>query len=239
MRRDHRPFWLKKAYLRLESRYARHFLCPHFERFGKGHTVMQPWNVEVFGGPVVLGDHATVIATRDQKIRFSVWPVQEGGGRIVIGDYALICPGVRISSGAEIVIGDSCMMASGVYITDADWHGIYDRIAFGRAVPVHISDNVWIGDRAMICKGVSIGCNSIVAAGSVVTKPVPDNVVVAGNPARVVKSLDVEAEKRTRRDGLAASAGWFAELDAWDRALLQDNTVLKWLRYVFFPQKGD
>ena len=239
MRKDHRPFWLKKAYLTFENRYARHFLGPHFERFGQGHTFMQPWNVELFGGPIELGDHATVIATRDQKIRFSVWPVQEGGGRIVIGDYALICPGVRISSGADIVIGDSCMIASGVYITDADWHGIYDRIAFGRAVPVCISDNVWIGDRAMICKGVSIGRNSIVAAGSVVVKPVPDNVVVAGNPARVVKSLEAETEKRTRRDGFAVHAGWSAELDAWDQALLQDNTMLKWLRHVFFPRKGD
>ncbi len=171
MRKDHRPYGMKKAYLKFQNLYANHFLRPHFERFGKGHAFMKPWNVEVFGGPVELGDFATVIATRDQIIRLSVWSVQEGMGRITIGSYCLICPGVRISSGSRITIGDNCMMASGVYITDADWHGIYDRAGFGRTLPVSISDNVWIGDRAMICKGVSIGENSIIGAGSVVVEP--------------------------------------------------------------------
>ncbi len=170
MRKDHRPYGMKKAYLKFQNLYADHFLRPHFERFGKGHAFMKPWNVEVFGGPVEIGDFATVIATRDQRIRLSVWSVQEGMGRITIGSYCLICPGVRISSGSQITIGDNCMMASGVYITDADWHGIYDRAGFGRTLPVSISDNVWIGDRAMICKGVSIGENSIIGAGSVVVE---------------------------------------------------------------------
>lgn len=230
---------MKKAYLKFQNLYADHFLQPHFERFGKGHAFMKPWNVEVFGGPVEIGDYATVIATRDQRIRLSVWSVQEGMGRISIGSYCLICPGVRISSGSQITIGDNCMMASGVYITDADWHGIYDRAGFGRTLPISISDNVWIGDRAMICKGVSIGENSIIGAGSVVLSPVPANVIAAGNPARVLRTLDPEREMRTRRDWFDGHSHLSGELDAWDKAALKDNTVLKWLRYLVFPQKGD
>lgn len=239
MRRDHRPYGMKKAYLKFQNLYADHFLRPHFERFGKGHAFMKPWNVEVFGGPVEIGDFATVIATRDQRIRLSVWSVQEGMGRITIGSFCLICPGVRISSGSRITIGDNCMMASGVYITDADWHGIYDRAGFGKALPVSISDNVWIGDRAMICKGVSIGENSIIGAGSVVVNPVPANVIAAGNPARVLRVLDPERKMRTRRDWFAGHSHLSGELDAWDREILKENTVMKWLRYLIFPQKGD
>lgn len=239
MRRDHRPYGMKKAYLKFQNMYANHFLRPHFERFGKGHAFMKPWNVEVFGGPVELGDFATVIATRDQIIRLSVWSVQEGMGRIAIGSYCLICPGVRISSGSGITIGDNCMMASGVYITDADWHGIYDRAGFGRTLPVSISNNIWIGDRAMICKGVSIGENSIIGAGSVVVTSIPANVIAAGNPARVLRTLDPEREMRTRRDWFAGHSHLSWELNAWDKAVLKENTVFKWLRYLIFPQKGD
>jgi acetyltransferase-like isoleucine patch superfamily enzyme len=230
---------MKKAYLKFQNIYANHFLRPHFEKFGKGHAFMKPWNVEVFGGPVELGDFATVIATRDQIIRLSVWPVQQGMGRITIGSYCLICPGVRISSGSQITIGDNCMMASGVYITDADWHGIYDRAGFGRALPVRLSDNVWIGDRAMICKGVSIGENSIIGAGSIVVNPVPANAIAAGNPARVLRYLDPEKEMRTRRDWFTGHTHLSAELDAWDNAMLKGNTAIKWLRHLVFPRKGD
>ena len=239
MRRDHRPYWLKKTYRNFEKFYAMHFLCPHFEHFGKGHTFMRPWNIEVFGSPVVLGDYATLIANRDQKIRFSVWPVQEDMGRIVIGRYCLSCPGVRISSGMEIRIGDSCMIASGAYITDADWHGVYDRIGTGTAAAVTISDNVWIGDQAIICKGVTIGLNSIIGAGSVVVKPVPDNVIVAGNPARVVKSLDEDTETLSRGNWFENHACLSRELKTWDQALLKNNSVMGWLRYLLFPRKGD
>ena len=56
--------------------------------------------------------------------------------------------------------------------------------------PIIIGDSVWIGRRAMIMKGVNIGERSIVAAGAVVTKDVPPDVIVAGNPAKIVKQID-------------------------------------------------
>ena len=91
----------------------------------------------------------------------------------------------------KIQIGDACMIAHGVYISDADWHGIYDRAQpVGITKPIHIKDNVWIGDSAIICKGVTIGKNSIIGAGSVVTKDIPENSIYAGNPAKFIKNLD-------------------------------------------------
>ena len=71
----------------------------------------------------------------------------------------------------SISIGDSCMFGHGACITDADWHGIYDRTkVVGDPRPVVLEENVWIGEDAMICKGVKIGANSIIGARSVVTK---------------------------------------------------------------------
>ncbi len=105
MKKDHRPYFIKKAYLDFQKFYVKHFLRPQFESLGKGFVFMKPWHVETFGAPIVLGNYATVIATSDNKIRFSVWSNRKDEGRIQLGDYCLICPGVRISSASAINIG--------------------------------------------------------------------------------------------------------------------------------------
>ena len=78
-------------------------------------------------------------------------------------------------------------IARGAVIRDYDGHYIED-VAYRTAKPVIIGDNVWIGYRAMILKGVTIGDNSVVAANSVVTKDVPSNSIVAGNPAKIIRT---------------------------------------------------
>jgi acetyltransferase-like isoleucine patch superfamily enzyme len=239
LRKDHRPYFIKKAYLNFQKLYVRQFLRPQFKELGKGFVFMKPWNVEVFGSTVELGDYATVIASPDNKVRFSVWPDKKDKGRIKIGDYCLICPGVRISSAAEIIIGDSCMIASKVYITDSDWHDIYNRISAGKAAPVRIAENVWIGDSAIICKGVSIGENSIVGAGAVVVNHVPANSIAAGNPARLVKTLDPKEKITKRAHWYADPAMLFEQIDQWDKEILRKNTMLGWLRSILFPVQGD
>jgi len=240
LRRDTRPYIIKRLDLLFQRWYADHFLRPQFERLGAGCLFMKPWHVEVFGGPVILGDYAHVIAAPDKKVRLTVWSNMEGQGQIVIGDYGLLCPGVRISAAQDIAIGDSCMMAQGAFITDSDWHGIYDRsLSVGQSAPVRIGDNVWIGDSAMVCKGVTIGENSIIGAGSVVLKDVAPNVIVGGNPASVLKNLDPERPMKTRADWLAHPDVLASEFDEIDRNLMEENTWIGWLRSLLFPGKTD
>ena len=103
--------------------------------------------------------------------------------------------------------------------------------------PIKLEENVWVGDRAVICKGVTIGKNSIVGARSVVIKDVPENVIVAGNPATIVKELD-ESEKMISRADMFSSP---EELDALylkiDRISLKENSFLGWVKSKFLPGK--
>ena len=200
---------------------------------------MRPWFVELFGAPIELGRFATVIAAPDARVRFCVWPAKPGRGAIRIGDYSLICPGVRISSADRVEIGHSVMMAGGVYLTDADWHDLYDRTAPGKSAPIVIADNVWLGDSVIVCKGVTIGTNSVIGAGAVVVEDVPPNTVAAGNPARVVKRLDPGRPMTTRRDWFADPGRLKRDFETWDRALLEDNTLAGWLRYLLHPTRDD
>jgi acetyltransferase-like isoleucine patch superfamily enzyme len=240
VRRDHRPYILKRLDLHFQKWYAERYLRPQFDYLGHGCTCMKPWHVEIFGGPVLLGDFATVIATPDRKVRLTVWSDLRGKGRIVIGNYCLICPGVRISAATEIVIGESCMLAYGAFVTDSDWHGVYDRSQpIGQTVPVRIEDNVWIGDSAIVCKGVRIGANSIIGAGSVVVKDIPANAVAAGNPATVLKYLEPGRPIKTRAEWLADPGALAAQFDLIDRHLMKDNTWSDWFRSLIRPRTGD
>lgn len=239
MRKDHRPYFIKKAYLKFQEFYVNHFLQPQLEHLGRGFTFMRPWHVEIFGAPIELGDFVNVVASSDKTVRLAIWAEQPGRGRITVGNYGLICPGVRIGSAHEIRIGDNCMIASNAYLTDSDWHDIYNRISIGKTAPIQIENNVWIGDSAIICKGVTIGENSIVGAGAVVVDNIPANCVAAGNPARIVKRLDAGEPITTRADFFSEPEQLLRGFDQTDRALLRDNTLLHWLKTLLFPTQTD
>ncbi|MBD8346451.1 maltose acetyltransferase domain-containing protein [Dysgonomonas sp. HGC4] len=90
-----------------------------------------------------------------------------------------------------ITIGDNCLIAPGVHIYTAT-HPLdtAERIAaVEMGKPVSIGNNVWLGGRSVINPGVTIGDNVVVASGAVVTKDVPSNVLVGGNPARIIKEI--------------------------------------------------
>ena len=124
----------------------------------------------------------------------------------MIGNFTLL-NGALVMAENKIEIGSHCLISWNVGIADSDFHPLEpaQRVIDAQALapffknrpprpklktaPVKIADNVWIGMNAVILKGVIIGENSVVAAGSVVTKSVPPNTVVAGNPATVVKTF--------------------------------------------------
>ena len=95
--------------------------------------------------------------------------------------------GVEITCANKIIIGHDVAIARDVVIRDYDAHEL-NYPDFEISKPIIIGDNVWIGNRAVILKGVTIGNGAVVGAGSIVTKNVPPNTVVAGNPARIIRS---------------------------------------------------
>jgi acetyltransferase-like isoleucine patch superfamily enzyme len=121
---------------------------------------------------------------------------------IRIGDGAQInnCAYIK-SEGAGIEIGPEALLGSFVTIYDSDFHDLHpDRRRGGRPriAPVHLGRNVFIGDGVRILKGVTVGADSVVGAGSVVTSSIPEGVIAAGNPARVVRELDSRDAARTQ-----------------------------------------
>ena len=178
MKKDYRPYLVVRFGYWLTKLYCRFFTKAQFDEVGVGLEVWRPWNVEVFGADVSLGKHVHILAAKYKQTQFCTWQHEKGHGKISVGDYVLISPGVRIQSASEISIGVNTMLATNVYISDADWHGIYNRVESpGATASIRIGDNCWIGEGAKIGKGVSIGNNSIVAMGSVVVKDVPENCI--------------------------------------------------------------
>ena len=219
--------------------YVKHYLRPQFKQLGKGGAFFKPQYLKLFGSHISVDDFPTIIGARDASVQLTSWNIGDWKGELKIGKYCLITPGVRIMAAESIEIGDACMFAHGAYISDADWHGIYDRSEpVGKTKPIILKDNVWIGDRAIVCKGVTIGENSIVGAGAVVTKNIPANVVAAGNPAKVVKNLD-QGDFISRKDFYKDPIQLAKDFDNLDKFNLKDNTFIEWLRSIFAPSKDN
>ena len=117
------------------------------------------------------------------------------GKNLKIGKYVFINSGCRFQDQGGITIGDGALIGHNVVMATIN-HGLAPaRRGDNFPAPIVLGSNVWIGANATILPGVTIGDNAVVAAGSVVTKDVPANMVVAGVPARVVKSvIDKEPE---------------------------------------------
>lgn len=114
------------------------------------------------------------------------------GKSISIGDNSGLGINFSRMGGGELAIGEDVIMGPDVLIITSDHISSRTDLSMIKqgldsAEKVNIGDDVWIGARAIILKGVSIGSGSIVGAGAVVTRDVPDWAVVAGNPARIIK----------------------------------------------------
>lgn len=109
-------------------------------------------------------------------------------GKLTLG-HGYINAGTQLRCMERITIGDGCAIGRNVLIMDFDAHEItYENGTKNRiTAPIEIGKHVWIGAGATILKGVTIGDNAIVGAGSIVTRDVPANTIVAGNPARIIR----------------------------------------------------
>jgi acetyltransferase-like isoleucine patch superfamily enzyme len=107
-------------------------------------------------------------------------------GVLVIGDNNFI-NGAIISAKDKVVIGNNCKFGPFAMIIDSDFHAVDDHSKEGKSEPVIIEDNVWIGAKASVLKGVTIGKSSVVAVGAVVTRDVPPYSVVGGVPAKIIR----------------------------------------------------
>jgi len=111
---------------------------------------------------------------------------------ITIGEANTFSNNVCICSNEQITIGDNCQIGDLVSIFDCDFHEINPATrnhSAGLTKPVIIGNNVWLGSRVLVLKGVTIGDNSVIAAASVVTKRIPANCIAGGNPAKIIRFI--------------------------------------------------
>jgi acetyltransferase-like isoleucine patch superfamily enzyme len=109
----------------------------------------------------------------------------DGRRNLSIGKHSVINQRCRLDNRGGIVIGDEVSISPEVHILTAD-HDVYTTDFRGREKPVRIEDHVFIGSRATVLPGVTLGRGCAVGAGSIVTKDVPPYCVVAGNPAKQI-----------------------------------------------------
>lgn len=107
--------------------------------------------------------------------------------QVFIGRNVIIMPGCLMMSAGTITIEDEARIAANVQLISNN-HDLKERDII-TCKPVRICQNAWIGAGSSILPGVTIGKNAVVGAGAIVTHDVPDNMIVAGNPARIIRGV--------------------------------------------------
>ncbi|HEY3058384.1 MAG TPA: acyltransferase, partial [Chloroflexota bacterium] len=111
------------------------------------------------------------------------------GGHLEIGDNVFINYGSSLVASTHVKVGNDCLIGTHVMVMDTDFHRVDDKSYDTTGSPVILEERVWLGNRSIVLKGVTIGHDSVVAAGSVVTQDVPPRTIVAGVPAKVIRSI--------------------------------------------------
>lgn len=149
--------------------------------------------VRVWGHPIIRNGGTMCIGERcrlnSTTTRLELVTGREG--TLEIGKRVFINYGCSIGATQSIRIGDDCTIGTYVIIMDNDYHCLEPdrRNEMPPSAPITLEQNVWLGARVIVLRGVTIGANSVIGAGSVVTSNIPPNVVAAGMPARVIRQL--------------------------------------------------
>jgi maltose O-acetyltransferase len=135
-------------------------------------------------GRMVLGERVRLVSTI-ATLELVTLP----GGTLEVGNNVFINFGSSIVAARQVTIGNDCLIGTHVSVMDCDFHRVEDKSWDTSGQPVILEDRVWLGNRSIVLKGVRIGHDAVVAAGSVVTRDVPPRTIVAGVPARVVREF--------------------------------------------------
>jgi galactoside O-acetyltransferase len=141
-----------------------------------------------FGNNVQIG----VIASPNFYSHYTYLEARNPESEIVIGNDVSINNAFSASAFGKITIGNNVLIGTNCTIMDTDAHALDPQqrnTGIPKNLPVHIGENVFLGSDVTVLKGVTIGRNSVIGNGSVVTKDIPEMVIAAGNPARIIKSL--------------------------------------------------
>lgn len=132
------------------------------------------------------------------------------GSHIEVGKNFFANYNCMIIDVARVKIGDNCQMAPNVAIYTAGHpvHPASRNTAYEYGIEVTVGDNVWIGGNTVIVPGVHIGSNTVIGAGSVVTKDIPDWVIAAGNPCRVIRKITEEDRRLYFKDREFDAEAW-------------------------------
>jgi acetyltransferase-like isoleucine patch superfamily enzyme len=158
-------------------------------------------------GAIVLGDGVEFGWPRSMSFYsgYCQLEVSTPEARIEIGDGAQINNNAFFKSeGPGIRIGARALLGSEVTIYDSDFHDLRAGSRRGgqpSMAAVELAENVFVGDRVLILKGVRIGANSVIGAGSVVSSSIPEGVIAAGSPARVIKAIPAADAQAMRKKG--------------------------------------
>ena len=173
--------------------YYRASFTRYCQAVGRDLIVKGPYRVRNTG-QIEIGDHCIFDSSKERPIRLDV------GTRAVlkIGDGVYLNEGVHIFCNIAVTIGKRCLIASDVVILDDDGHPVDWRERHNHwpelpedrlGAPIVIEDNVWIGTRAIILKGVRIGTGAVIGAGAVVTHDISSHCLVGGVPARLIRNI--------------------------------------------------
>ena len=140
---------------------------------------------------IELGRNSTLHFTGRATLRGESRIVLAEGARLVIGDHCMLRERIWISAHQEISMGDGSGIGQDGMVIDSDVHPVTtDGKNQVTTKPVHIGKNVWVGAHCIILKGVTIGDETIIGAGSLVSKDVPDHVLAYGRPAQSYRKVD-------------------------------------------------